>query len=297
MIDLRRLRAFVVVAEEGHVTRAAERLGMQQPQLSRLIHALEADLGAPLFRRTPRGVTLTAAGEALLTQAQALLARADGLPEAVRQAARGEAGRLAIGFTSSAAFHPRVSSGLRRFRAHFPGVAMRLEEAGTGELVAALTEGSLDAAFVRSSVEGPLRMRADDLENEPMIAALPAGHALAEDAAGPLALAALAADDFVLYRRRSGPGLHDAILAACHEAGFNPFIVQEAPRLTATLALVAAGLGVSLVPQSLRRLAVEGVIYRALATAGAPHAPLRLVRLAANTSPTLGRFREEILGS
>src|SRR3712207_5918000 len=116
MIELRRLRAFVATAEEGNVTRAAERLGMQQPPLTRLLRKLEAELGVLLLHRTARGVHPTAAGEALLEEARALLVRAEGVEEVVRGAARGEHGRLAVGFTSSAALHPFVSAALRAFR-------------------------------------------------------------------------------------------------------------------------------------------------------------------------------------
>jgi DNA-binding transcriptional LysR family regulator len=282
------------VAEEGHITRAAERLGTQQPPLSRLIRALEDDLGARLFHRDARGVSLTAAGEVLLIQARATLAGVEAIPEAVRRAARGESGSLAVGFTSSAAFHPLVLSRLRRFREVAPDVNLRLEEAGTGELAAALAEGRLDAAFIRSSIGEAARLTIDDLGDEPMIAVLPATHALAQGPARSLALSALASDRFILYRRPTGPGLYDAILAACRLAGFNPTIVQEAPRLTATLALVAAGLGVTLAPASLGRLALGGLTYRALAPGG-PVAPLRMASQRGG-SAVLSRFRSVVLG-
>jgi DNA-binding transcriptional LysR family regulator len=294
MIDLRRLRAFVVVAEEGHVTRAAERLGTQQPPLSRLIRSIEADLATLLLRRSARGVSLTSAGEVLLAQARATLAAAEAIPEAVRRAARGETGSLAVGFTSSAAFHPTVLTRLRRFREAAPEVNLRLEEAGTGELAAGLADGRLDAAFIRSSIVDGAGLRVDDLGEEPMIAALPGAHPLARTPAGNLPLASLAHDDFVLYRRPTGPGLYDAILGACLAAGFNPRVVQEAPRLTATLALVAAGLGISLVPASLERLALEGIVYRSLGPDG-PRAPLRLASLR-SASAVLIRFRGLVLG-
>jgi DNA-binding transcriptional LysR family regulator len=291
MIELRRLRAFMVVAEEGHVTRAAERLGMQQPPLTRLLQGLEAQLDVRLLDRTPRGVRPTDAGKALLEEARAVLARAEKVEGAVRRAAQGEEGRLAIGFTSSAALHPFFPAALRSFRESAPAVSIGLEEAGTGELVEALLQERLDAAFVRSPIGTTPGLAIDDVLDEPMIAALPAGHALACAADASIPLRELAGEPFILYRRPAGPGLYAAILAACLAAGFSPQIVQEAPRLTATLSLVAAGLGVSIVPTSLRRLGGDGVVYRPLTEAHGLSAPLRLVTRRASASPVMARFR------
>ncbi len=132
MIALRRLHAFLAVAEERQLTRAAERLGMAQPPLSRLVRGLEAELGAALLRRRrPRGVELTDAGQALLDEAQTVLARSGGIADAVRRAARGKQGQLAIGFTSSAALHPFVPAALLAFRAVRPSVRTEMEEAST----------------------------------------------------------------------------------------------------------------------------------------------------------------------
>lgn len=293
MIDLRRLRAFVAVAEEGHVTRAAERLGMQQPPLTRLLRGLEQELGVLLLRRLPRGVQTTEAGQVLLEEARAVLARAAELEGAVRRAARGEAGRLAVGFTPSAALHPFVPAVLRAFHGEAPGVRMELDEAGTTELVDALLHGRLDAAFVRSPVGSVPGLLVEPVLEEPMLAALPAGHPLAgaEGDGTKLPLAALAAEAFILYRRPAGPGLYDAILAACSAAGFSPAVAQEAPRLPATLSLVAAGLGVSVVPASMRRLAVAGVAYRGLDGCPGLSAPLHLALRRNGLTATVARFR------
>ena len=291
MIELRRLRAFVIVAEEGHVTRAAERLGMQQPPLSRLLQGLEADLGVLLLHRTPRGVHATPAGKALLQEARAVLARAEKVEEAVQRAARGEQGRLAVGFTSSAALHPFVTAVLRQFREIVPGVSLELEEAGTGELVEALTHERLDAAFVRSPVGLAPSISVEGVLEEPMFAALPAGHRLTLRTHATIPLADLAEEAFILYRRPAGPGLYDAILAACRAAGFSPKVAQEAPRLTATLSLVAAGLGVSLVPASMRRLGGDGIVYRGLAEDHGLAAPLHLATRRSDPSPAIMRVR------
>jgi len=294
MIELRRLLAFVAVVEEGHITRAAERLGMQQPPLTRLLQGLEAELGVLLLHRTSRGVHPTEAGRALLEQARVVLAHAQRVEEMVRKAARGEQGRLAVGFTSSAALHPFVSAVLRHFREMLPGVSISLEEAGTGELVDALLHERLDAAFVRSPVSKVPGLTIDAILDEPMIAALPAGHSLASDLGMPLSLADLANEAFILYRRPAGPGLYDAILAACRGAGFSPTITQEAPRLTATLSLVAVGLGVSIVPASMQRLGGEGVAYRPLINCHGLSAPLHLAMRASPLAPALVRFHKVV---
>jgi DNA-binding transcriptional LysR family regulator len=296
MPDLRQLRAFVAIAELGHITRAAEHLGMQQPPLTRMLQGLERELGVALVQRLPRGVRPTAAGLALLEEARALLERSATLGEVVRRAARGEAGRLAVGFTSSAALHPFVPGVLRMFRQTLPGVAVALEEAGTGELVDALLNERLDAAFVRSPLQGSRGLQAVPILEEPMLLALPADHALAR-ARRPMPLPALAAEAFVLYRRRVGLGLYDAILKACLEAGFSPRVVQEAPRMTATLSLVAAGLGLSIVPASMQRLRGDGIVYRKLSQCPGLVAPLHLATRVGDASPVLRRFEDMVAGA
>jgi DNA-binding transcriptional LysR family regulator len=288
-MELRHLRYFVAVAEEGHITRAAERLGIQQPPLSQQIQALERELETQLFRRKPRGVELTAAGLALLDEARAILARVDEAVAAVKRTARGEAGRIGIGFTSSASFHPFVPRAIRAFRQAHPLVALVLEESGTTELVAALRAQGLDIAFVRSPVgeSGDLFVR--PLLEEAMVAALPSGHALSAGR-DPLPLTALADETFILYRRPVGPGLHDAIIAACDRAGFSPTIGQEAPRMLSTLSLVAAGLGVTVVPASMSRLETEGVAYRPLDPSAQLTAPLNLAYRRNEISAAVRRF-------
>ena len=292
VIELRHLRYVLAVAEEGNISRAAERLGIRQPPLTRQIRLLEAELGVALFQRLPRGVRVTEAGRAFVEEAAAVVARAARLPETARRAARGERGRIGVGFTSSSAFHPFVTRAIRAFRQERPGVLIELEEGSTGELVSALQEEHLDAAFIRSSKADAAGLRIEPLLAEAMVAALPAGHALARGER--IALAALAGETFVLYRRPAGPGLYDAIIAACHAAGFNPEIGQEAPRLPSTLSLVAAGLGVSIVPASMRRLDSDGVAY--LELDGCPElvAPLLLATRRSDRSIILRHFREQV---
>jgi DNA-binding transcriptional LysR family regulator len=289
-MELRHLRYFVAVAEEGHVTRAAERLGIQQPPLSQQIRALETELQVQLLRRKPRGVELTQAGRALFTDAQAILRQVDDAIAATRRTALGQAGRIGLGFTSSASFHPLVPRLIREFRDAHPLVALALEESGTGELVDALRDERLDAAFVRSPIGPAAGIAVHAVLEEPMVAALPAGHTLAAGGRAPLGLGALAAETFILYRRPLGPGLYDSIIAACQRAGYSPRIGQEAPRMLATLSLVAADLGVTLVPQSMRRLRVHGVAYRPLDPADGLVAPLNLAYRRGESAPAAQRF-------
>jgi DNA-binding transcriptional LysR family regulator len=292
-MELRHLRYFIAVAEEGHVTRAAARLGMQQPPLSQQIRALERELDVQLFRRKPRGVELTAAGSALLADARAILSHVDHAFAATRRTARGEQGRIAVGFTSSAPFHPFVPRVVRAYREAYPLVSVTLEEGGTTELVEQLRNERIDAAFIRTAIANREGLAVDALLQEPMVLALPQAHRLAHHAgaSAALPLKVLAGETFIVYRRQSGPGLYDAILSACNAAGFSPRVVQEAPRIVSTLNLVAAGLGISLVPESLQRMRMDGVVFRPVAGAQ-PKAPLFLAARRGETSAAVRRFLE-----
>jgi len=289
-MEFRHLRYFIAVAEEGHITRAAERLGMQQPPLSQQIRALERELDVQLFRRKPRGVELTDAGRALLIDARAIEAQIGHAFATTRRTARGEQGRIAIGFTSSAPFHAFVPRVIRTFRDAFPLVSLTLEESGTTELIQELREERIDAAFIRTPVADPAGLMVDPLLEEAMLVALPSQHALARGRGAGVPLKRLAGETFIVYRRHTGPGLYDTIIAACHAAGFSPLIGQEAPRIVSTLNLVAAGLGLSLVPASLQRMHMDGVTYRPLAGPAQPRAPLHLASRRGDTSAVVRRF-------
>jgi DNA-binding transcriptional LysR family regulator len=292
-MELRHLRYFVAVAEEKHITRAAERLGMQQPPLSQQIRALERELDVQLLRRKPRGVELTDAGSAFLADARAILSHIDHAFATTKRTARGEQGEVVVGFTSSAPFHPFVPRIIRAYRDAFPRVSLTLEEGGTTELIDDLRNERIDAAFIRTAIANQEGIVVSTLLQEAMIVALPRGHALSRHKSA-LALQALAGETFIVYRRRSGPGLYDAILAACNAAGFSPRIGQEAPRIVATLNLVAAGLGISLVPESLQRMHMDGVVFRRLTGAAQPKAPLYLASRRGETSAPVRRFLEVV---
>lgn len=290
-MELRHLRYFVAVADEGHITRAAEKLGIQQPPLSQQIRALETELDVQLFRRKPRGVELTDAGALFLVDARQILEQVEHARAATQRTARGEQGRIVAGFTSSAPFHPLVPRMIRSFRELTPLVSMHLEERGTGGLIDGLRNETLDAAFIRSPVADTEGIIVHPLIEEEMVVALHAGHPLAaKDDERPITLQALASEPFILYRRSVGPGLYDGIIAACSRAGFTPDVAQEAPRITSTLNLVAAGLGVSLVPESLRRLQMDGIAYRRLRTRKSFRAPINLACRRVENSVAVRRF-------
>mgnify|MGYP001812834311 FL=1 len=289
-MELRHLRYFVAVAEEGHITRAAERLGIQQPPLSQQIKALEGELGVRLFRRRPRGVELTEVGEVFFEDARGILEDVERALARVRRTARGEQGRVVLGLTSSATFHPLVQGIIRQFRDKAPGISLALRESGSAELAQALRSDRLDVAFVRVAPPRELGFAAYLLAEEPMVAAFPLGHSLAAEGDTPLPLADLADQPFVLYRRATGAGLYDSIIAACNAAGFVPRTAQEAPWVGATLNLVAAGLGVTLVPESFCRMHLEGIVYRRLAEHESLTARIFLVSRRGAQSPAAGAF-------
>jgi DNA-binding transcriptional LysR family regulator len=287
-MEFRHLRYIIAVAEEGHITRAAERLGIQQPPLSRLIKAVEHQIGVQLFRRVPRGVELTEAGRTFLDGARATFTSLDRTLESARRTARGEEGRISVAFASSIAFHPVVPSVIREFRETFPRVAVMLAEGGPSELIEWIQSDRLDAAFVRVSDARIDGLVFHPLLDELLVVALPEGHALGLDQDRvSLPLEALSGETFVVSRR-SGP-MRDAVFAACHAAGFSPR-VQEAPHVISVLPLVAAGIGISIVPASLQQLNIRGIVYRRLTRSTHRKVTLNLAARRGETSPVVRQF-------
>jgi DNA-binding transcriptional LysR family regulator len=290
-MELRHLRQFVVVAEEGHITRAAERLGLQQPPLSQRIRAIEDELNVQLFRRKPRGVELTEAGRVFLERARATLANYDGAFEATRSAARGEQGRLAVGIQPTTLFHPFVPSVIRAFRTAYPQVSLTLDECLRADAIDRMRNQQLDIAFVRSALDDQEDLLVYPLLNEAMVVALPSTHSRARNrrSAPPLSLKDLADDHFIVYARQQGPAFYEGTMAACLKAGFTPRLGQEAPRITSALSLVAVGLGVSLVPACLQNMTMNGVVYRTLKGIQ-PKAVLMLGLRRGDGSPVIRNF-------
>jgi len=287
-MELRHLRYFVAVAEELHFTRAAQRLGIGQPPLSQQIRALEDEIGTALFLRHARGVQLTEAGSVLLQRAQALLADASQAIDEARAAARGERGRVRVGMINSAPFHPFVPRAIREYGLRYPGVALTLDEKSTPALAESVLADELDIAFVRPLLGDDPRLRSLPLFDEDMLVALPQGHALSRYAR--LHLSQIASEPFVLFPRPVGSGLYDEIIAACQKAGFSPHIGQETQQVTSIVNLVAAGIGVSVVPSSMQQVHSEGVTYRNI-DGPAPRAWMHLIhRDGAETTPTVGNM-------
>ncbi|MGN6086464.1 LysR family transcriptional regulator [Trinickia sp.] len=264
-MELRHIRYFLAVAEERNVTRAAEKLGIGQPPLSQQIHALEAELDVRLFRRTGHGVVLTEAGETFLVDARRLLESAGQAIANAQSAGRGETGQLNIGFTGSAAFNPIVPRMTRQFRQSYPGVTLTLSEGNTAELLDDLKAGRVDVAFVRLGAQSPAGMTFHHIAAERMRLVLPATHRLARKQR--IKLEMLAGEPFVLLPRDVSPTLHDVIVGACRQAGFEPVLGQQAPQLSSVVNFVAAEFGVSLVPASVCQIQVEGVVYADVAGA------------------------------
>jgi DNA-binding transcriptional LysR family regulator len=301
-VELRHLRYFVAVAEEEHVTRAAERLGMQQPPLSQQIKAIERELDVQLFHRKARGVELTDAGRAFLDTAREILARLDHGFERTRRTARGEQGQISVGVTPTGPFHPFVPRVIRAYREAFPLVSVTLEESLSLQLIEHLRNEQIDAAFLRTPVADPEDLVIHPLLDELMVAALPSTHVLAQsggerDAA--ISMKALAGETFIVYGRPSRPGQqglgqYEAMIAACHAAGFSPRVGQDAPTIISTLGLVAAGLGISLVPASLQHMSMDGVAYRRLKGTIQPKAILNLASRRGDPSGVVRNFLDLI---
>jgi DNA-binding transcriptional LysR family regulator len=288
-MELRHLRYFVAVGEDLNFSRAAERLGIAQPPLSQQIQRLERELGVRLFVRTHRRVELSDVGRALLDDARRTLVQADRFVDIARRAARGEAGSLRLGF-SSAALYTMVPAILRAFLARAPEVTLNLLERSSEEQIEMLAAGAIDAGFVRLPIVKPapaLSLRT--IVREPLLVALSYGHRLANRRA--VALRALAAERFIIVARSAARGLHDQIVALCRRAGFEPVIAQEAAEVSTIVSLVSAGLGVAIVPASVRNLQRERVTYHAT-TGGTAMTEMALAYDRDNRSRVLLSFLE-----
>jgi DNA-binding transcriptional LysR family regulator len=260
-MELRHLRYFVAVAEELHFGHAAARLRIAQPPLSRQIRDLEREIGTALFSREHRQVALTHAGAAFLPEARRTLAQAERAQRTAQRAARGEVGRLRVGFVEAATYSGVLPEVLGLFRAELPDVGLELFELSSRQQVEALREGRIELGILHSPPHDAAQwLGIERVLKDPMVAALPAGHRLAGRAR--VALRSLAPEPFLMFHRPDGPGLYDRVIAACQTAGFSPQVAQQAGQLQTLVGLVAAGVGVALVPGSLAQLQRPGVVYR-----------------------------------
>ncbi|MCC6317592.1 MAG: LysR family transcriptional regulator [Gemmatimonadaceae bacterium] len=283
--ELRHLRYFVAVAEELHFGRAASRLGIAQPPLSQQIQALEKALGVRLLERSRRHVALTPAGAQLLGDARRVLRDVREAATAARRAARGETGTLSVAFAASVMFLalPRI---IRRFREQFPGVHLELRELATGPQLAALRSGELDVGFLRQPPPDPMLVT-ETVMTEPLMIAVSRRHPLATRRR--LVLKELATQDFVLFPSDLAPGLHAQVLSLCTAAGFTPGIRQVSRELYTTVSLVEAGMGVTIIPSSVRKMGWRGVRYFPIAGPGAT-THIDAARRADNSNPVVRAF-------
>lgn len=297
-MELRHLRYFVVVAEERNFTRAARRLNMQQPPLSQQIRALEQELGFALFHRHPKGVDLSIGGAAFLHEAQTILANVTQAAQRAARAANGIEGIITVGLTSSAAAHPLTPRILQAYRNARPAVVMKFSEGNAAELTAAIASGKLDAGFLRMPVSQPAGLAFHRLVEEEMLLVLPMGHALLKKNAGKampvISLKSLRGEQFILVRKPGASGMYANFIEACVQAGFTPDIAVEVDGMLTNTCLVAAGVGVSIVPASMHGFHSEQVRYCRILESGAKlRAPLTLVCQAAGTPPAVQQFLAE----
>jgi DNA-binding transcriptional LysR family regulator len=257
-MELRHLRYFVTLAEELHFGKAAERLHIAQPPLSQQIRQLETELGFELFHRTKRNVQLTEAGQVFLVEVQQIFKQLEQAIQIGRQISRGEMGQLIVGFVGSATYNilPII---LRAFRDRIPGVSLELHELTTHQQLQWLREGRMDVGFIRPPVEDDI-FSFEIIFRESLVVALPETHLLVNEP--EVCLRSLASEPFILFPRFLAPGLYDLIISLCQQAGFSPNVAQEAIQMQTIVSLVAGGLGVAIVPESLQNLQRTGVVYK-----------------------------------
>jgi DNA-binding transcriptional LysR family regulator len=261
MLDLRKLRYFLTVAEELHFGRAAIRLHLAQPPLTRQISALEAELGFKLFDRTSRTVTLTAQGRSFLPYARGVLEQVELAQVIAGKLAAGTAGQLALGYVSSIALSDLFSQVIHAFAQRFPDVQLTLVECASGSLGAQVADGRLDIGLSRRLPQSS-EVQALWLGQEPLVAALASDSPLARQA--QVSLAQLSAYPLILFPADHGSGLNQSIEQLYREHGQPLRAGPTGRQITSIIALVAAGQGVALVPQCAQSLMHKGVTYRPL---------------------------------
>lgn len=282
-LELRHLRYFCTVVDELHFGRAASRLSLSQPALSVQIKQLEAILGVRLFERHTRQVSLTDAGRTLDEAARRILRDVDSAVLVTREVHEGRSGRLRVGFGPTLMLST-LGQVVRTFRQRRPDVRVDLHELPTSEQITALRRGDLDLAVVRGAEADP-ELHVELFAREPLLIALPRNHPAA--AAARVPLAALAHDPWVLFPRAIAPLLHEQVIRLCREAGFSPRVVQESREVYTTVGLVGAGVGVTIVPETVQRMSWAGVVYKRI-----PRATVRisLVRPSGPARPVVEQF-------
>jgi DNA-binding transcriptional LysR family regulator len=295
MIDIRQLRYFQAVAEELHFGRAAARLAIAQPALSRQIQQIEAELGTPLLRRTQRRVELLPAGALLLERGRAIQQELAHALTDVRRTGTGELGRLSLGFIHSSTYG-LLPSIIGRFRKLYPGIELELHELPITAQHAALLRGTIDIGLLRVQA-APAELEVLPVMPDPFVLALPAKHPLA--GRSRVRLKEVAGDPFVMFGKAGAPLFHDRVHAMCEQAGFAPKVVQHATQIHTVVGLVGAGLGVAVVPASGRNLHPRQVRFVAISDKAEPvHVALAWRR--GHETPAIRSFRkvtQEVVGA
>ncbi|AKJ28934.1 LysR family transcriptional regulator [Caldimonas brevitalea] len=286
-MDLRTLACFVAVVQELHFRRAAERLHITQPALSMRIRALEEDVGVRLLERDRRRVSVTAAGAVFYEHASAAVAHAQQARAEALRAARGESGRLRIGFTVIA-LHGSLPQAVRVYRERHPGVRVELGEMPSPAVEAALLAAEIDIGVLHPPVQAA-GLVTQPLPDDPLVLALPAGHALARLKTVPLTR--LAGEPLLVAPRSIGPHIHDRLMALFDSVGVRPTVVQEVSPMTSLMALVAAGLGLGFVTRSVADGGRAGVRFRDVRPQ-APRLPLALAWRGPGPSLAARRFAD-----
>lgn len=282
-LELRHLRYFREVVDQLHFGRAAARLAVTQPTLSVQIRQLETIVGARLFDRHTRQVALTEAGRVLDDAARRLLRDVDAAVDAARQAHAGQMGVLRVGFGPTLMLST-LGDVVRTYRQRHPGVRVDLRELPTSEQITALVRGDLDVGFVRGAEADP-RLHVELFAREPLVIALHRDHRLAKAARVPLS--ALAVEPWVLFPRAIAPRLHERVIEVCARAGFRPNVVQESREVYTTVGLVGAGVGVTIVPDTVRRLSWAGAVFKPIPRASVS---IALVRPSGPVPPVVEAF-------
>ena len=269
-MDFRQFRYFAAAAEELHFARAAEKLGIAQPALSQQIKSLEEQLGARLFHRAKRSVTLTETGTAFLHEVRETLAQAEKAVRIAKDTARGEAGHIDIGLVGSVMYDPRFPLLLTDFNKNHPGVRISLHEMPILTQIESVRARQLDIAVIRAPIPSNALEDVEffTLSSQRLVVALPEAHRLA--ACEAIRLADLANDPFLAFADPPGVGIGQALLNLCREAEFEPRITQKVSEIATLVSLVAAGFGVGLVAESVRHLRLPGVCYRPIAGVDTP---------------------------
>jgi DNA-binding transcriptional LysR family regulator len=286
-VSFRQLELFIAVAEELNFGRAASRLNISQPPLTRQIQSLEAELGVLLFKRTKRTVEMTEAGTVLLRDAREIFRQLEAAAGNVKSAASGEEGHLSVAF-EGAAMYDLIPRSVKMYQEKYPKVIVTMHDMTSSEQTSALVQNRIAVGFVSGRIKDR-KFVVETVLKEPVTLALPAHHRLAEQKIVPLK--SIAAENLLLCPRAHNPAMYDQIIGMCRRAGFAPNIVHQPAEMQLVLGFIASGLGIAVVPAAVRNVRRAGVVYRQMRPAG-PQTELSLVWLKTNESVLAARFVE-----